>query len=79
MQTNETKDNDETVLQLNGKTMKVLLNGRKDVSLFVVTTDRRSQSVVGTNMPRYIVAELRNDAAVVVQWKENRSWCNDVR
>ena len=56
------KDNDETVL----------LNGRKDVS-FVVTTDRRSQSVVGTNMPRYIVAELRNDAAVpiVVQWKEN--------
>ena len=56
------KDNDETVL----------LNGRKDVS-FVVTTDRRSQSVVGTNVPRYIVAELRNDAAVpiVVQWKEN--------
>ena len=33
---------------------------------FVVTTDRRSQSVVGTNMPRYIVAELRNDAAVPI-------------
>ena len=35
------KDNDDTVL----------LNGRKDVS-FVVTTDRRSQSVVGCRTER---------------------------
>ena len=62
------KDNDDTVL----------LNGRKDVS-FVVTTDRRSQSVVGTNMPRYIVAELRNEHAKGTLLRTEKRCCRTDR
>ena len=56
------KDNGETVL----------LNGGDEV-LLIATKNKAGQSVVATNKPGYIIANIKNDAGVGIRvhWKEN--------